>query len=127
MERKKSHESVHAVVFERHLGRGGVCHQDLLLRRERELPEGGALTQYLNQLNEGDTIDVKGPIGHIVYESGGKLIIDKVMLNPVKMTLMGGGTGVAPMLQLIVAILSDPTDETEIVFIYATKAKKTFC
>ena len=40
-------------------------------------PEGGALTQYLNQLNEGDTIDVKGPIGHIVYENGGKLIIDK--------------------------------------------------
>ena len=89
-------------------------------------PEGGALTQYLNQLNEGDTIDVKGPIGHIVYENGGKLIIDKkVRANPVKkMTLMGGGTGVAPMLQLIVAILSDPTDETEIVFIYANKSEK---
>ena len=58
-------------------------------------PEGGALTQYLNQLNEGDTIDVKGPIGHIVYENGGKLIIDKkVRPKPVKkMTLMGGGTG----------------------------------
>jgi len=89
-------------------------------------PEGGALTQYLNQLNEGDTIDVKGPIGHIVYENGGKLIIDKkVRPKPVKkMTLMGGGTGVAPMLQLIVAILSDPKDETEIVFIYANKSEK---
>jgi nitrate reductase (NAD(P)H) len=89
-------------------------------------PGGGALTQFLNQLNEGDTIDVKGPVGHIVYENGGKLIIDKKLRpnNVKKMTLMGGGTGVAPMLQLIVAILSDPRDETEIVFIYANKSEK---
>ena len=87
-------------------------------------PEGGALTQYLHHLNEGDKIDVKGPVGHIKYLGQGLFSIDKKDLPPVKkMTLLGGGTGVAPMLQLIVAVLADEKDETELSFIYANKTE----
>ena len=38
--------------------------------------------------------------------------------------MLAGGTGVAPMLQMIVAILSDPEDETEIRFLFANKSEK---
>ena len=87
-------------------------------------PEGGALTQYLHHLNEGDKIDVKGPVGHIKYLGQGLFSIDKKDLPPVKkMTLLGGGTGVAPMLQLIVAVLADEKDETELSFTYANKTE----
>jgi len=87
-------------------------------------PEGGALTQYLHHLNEGDTIDVKGPVGHIKYSGRGNFSIDKKDLPKVKkMTLLGGGTGVAPMLQLIVAVLADAGDDTELSFIYANKTE----
>lgn len=87
-------------------------------------PEGGALTQYLHHLNEGDAIDVKGPVGHIRYLGNGDFTIDKKPLpRATKMTLLGGGTGVAPMLQLLVAALADESDETEISFIYANKTE----
>ena len=87
-------------------------------------PEGGALTQYLHHLNEGDAVDVKGPVGHIKYAGRGLFKIDGKDLPRVKrMTLLGGGTGVAPMLQLIVAVLADADDETELSFIYANKTE----
>ena len=87
-------------------------------------PEGGALTQYLHHLNEGDLVDVKGPVGHIHYLGNGNFTIDKKPLpRATKMTLLGGGTGVAPMLQLIVAALADASDETELSFIYANKTE----
>jgi len=87
-------------------------------------PEGGSLTQFLHHLNEGDAIDVKGPVGHIKYLGRGNFSIDKRDLPPVKkMTLLGGGTGVAPMLQLIVAVLADEKDDTELSFIYANKTE----
>lgn len=87
-------------------------------------PQGGALTQYLHHLNEGDKIEVKGPVGHIKYLGAGNFTIDGKPLAPVKkMTLLGGGTGVAPMLQLIVAVLADDKDQTELSFIYANKTE----
>lgn len=87
-------------------------------------PNGGALTQYMHHLNEGDAIEVKGPVGNIKYLGGGNFTIDNKPLSPVKkMTLLGGGTGVAPMLQLIVAVLADEKDQTELSFIYANKTE----
>ena len=39
------------------------------------------------------------------------------------MTMIGGGTGVAPMLQMIVAVLANPADKTQIKFLFAKKHK----
>jgi hypothetical protein len=34
-------------------------------------PEGGKMSQHLDSLAVGDTIEVKGPVGHFVYEGRG--------------------------------------------------------
>ena len=87
-------------------------------------PEGGLLTRYLNQLNVGDMLEVKGPMGHIKYEGMGKLLVDKTEQKVDRMTMLGGGTGVAPMLQMIVAVLANPADKTKIKFLFANKSEK---
>jgi nitrate reductase (NAD(P)H) len=90
----------------------------------KEYPEGGQLTRYLNEVNVGDFVDAKGPAGEIKYEGRGDLIVHGAKKKVGRMTLLAGGTGVAPMLQLIVAVLSDPSDETEITFLFANKTEK---
>eukprot|EP00227_Mantoniella_beaufortii_P009506 CAMPEP_0197593360 /NCGR_PEP_ID=MMETSP1326-20131121/17928_1 /TAXON_ID=1155430 /ORGANISM="Genus nov. species nov., Strain RCC2288" /LENGTH=61 /DNA_ID=CAMNT_0043159311 /DNA_START=78 /DNA_END=260 /DNA_ORIENTATION=+ len=40
------------------------------------------------------------------------------------MTMLAGGTGVAPCLQMIVAVLSNPADKTKIKFVFANKSEK---
>lgn len=87
-------------------------------------PEGGLLTRYLNTVNVGDAVEVKGPMGHIKYEGCGKLLVDKTEHKVDRMTMIAGGTGVAPMLQMIVAVLSNPKDKTKIKFLFANKSEK---
>jgi nitrate reductase (NAD(P)H) len=87
-------------------------------------PEGGQLTRYLNSVNVGDFVEVKGPMGHIQYHGRGMLTVDKTTIKVDRMTMIGGGTGVAPMLQMIVAVLSNPDDETKIKFLFGNKSEK---
>uniref|UniRef100_A0A2H4WRE4 Nitrate reductase [NADPH] n=1 Tax=Ganoderma lucidum TaxID=5315 RepID=A0A2H4WRE4_GANLU len=71
---------------------------------------GGTVSNYLDCLQIGEEIDVRGPVGEITYnpndcafEIGGqKRHFDKI-------NLLAGGTGVTPIWQLIHAILSSTT------------------
>lgn len=90
----------------------------------KDYPEGGALTRYLNEVNVGDFVDAKGPAGEIKYDGRGALWVHGRKKKVQRITMLAGGTGVAPMLQMIVAILSDPEDETEIRFLFANKSEK---
>ena len=87
-------------------------------------PDGGQLTQYLNTVNVGDSVEVKGPMGHIVYNGLGELVVGKRIYAVDNVTMIAGGTGVAPMLQMIVAILANPHDKTRIKFLFANKSVK---
>lgn len=40
-----------------------------------KFPDGGKLTQYLENLAIGETIDVRGPSGLLIYESVGSFAI----------------------------------------------------
>jgi NAD(P)H-flavin reductase len=40
-----------------------------------QFPEGGKMSQYLNDLTLGDSIIVRGPFGKITYHGNGKLKI----------------------------------------------------
>lgn len=90
----------------------------------KDYPEGGALTRFLNEVNVGDFVDAKGPAGEIKYDGRGALWVHGTKRRVQRLTMLAGGTGVAPMLQMIVAILSDPEDETEIRFLFANKTEK---
>ncbi|KAM5537092.1 hypothetical protein V8D89_009238 [Ganoderma adspersum] len=72
---------------------------------------GGTVSNYLDCLQIGEEIDIRGPIGEITYsiedrafEVGGK------KLHFDKLNLLVGGTGITPIWQLIHAILSSTTD-----------------
>ena len=64
------------------------------------------MSQYLESLRIGDTIDFRGPSGLIVYKGHGKFHVrpNKKSLPKEKtfkkVSMIAGGTGITPMLQV---------------------------
>ncbi|XP_022053039.1 NADH-cytochrome b5 reductase 2 [Acanthochromis polyacanthus] len=93
-------------------------------------PEGGKMSQYLDSLTLGDTIDFRGPNGLLVYRGKGQFSIrpDKKSEPKKKkfkhLAMIAGGTGITPMLQLIRRITSDPSDSTKCSLIFANQTEK---
>lgn len=69
--------------------------------------QGGRMSQHIERMKLGDTIDVKGPLGHFIYDghsqfrNSGKKGIAK------KMSMIAGGTGITPMFQIIKVLPSN--------------------
>lgn len=53
-----------------------------------------------------------------------KIEVTNVLLFILQIVMLAGGTGITPMLQLIRAILKDPTDETRVSLLYANQTEK---
>ncbi|CAH2326048.1 NADH-cytochrome b5 reductase 2 [Pelobates cultripes] len=95
-----------------------------------KFPDGGKMSQYLDSLKIGDTIDFRGPNGLLVYKGKGKFAIrpDKKSEPQIKYTkhigMLAGGTGITPMLQLIRHITQDPSDDTKCYLIFANQTEE---
>lgn len=95
-----------------------------------KFPEGGKMSQHLENMKIGDTIDFRGPSGRLIYKGQGKVSIKllrkepPVEYNVKRMVMLAGGTGITPMLQLIRAIIKDPTDETQTSLLFANQTEK---
>lgn len=82
-----------------------------------KFPDGGKMSQHLDSLNIGDTIEMKGPKGHLTYLGKGKFTV-KQMRKPLETRqakhfgMIAGGTGITPMLQVLHAIFRDSKDTT---------------
>lgn len=93
-------------------------------------PDGGKMSQYLNDMKIGDTIDFRGPNGLLVYNGKGQFGIrpDKKSEPKVRkfrhVGMIAGGTGVTPMLQLIRSIIADPADNTKCSIIFANQTEE---
>ncbi|KAL4004144.1 ubiquitin-conjugating enzyme E2 D [Sarotherodon galilaeus] len=93
-------------------------------------PDGGKMSQYLDSMTIGDTIDFRGPNGLLVYKGNGQFAIrpDKKSEPKVRkfkhVGMIAGGTGITPMLQLIRRISSDPNDNTKCSLIFANQTEK---
>lgn len=93
-------------------------------------PDGGKMSQYLDGMTIGDTIDFRGPNGLLVYKGNGQFAIrpDKKSEPKVRkfkhVGMIAGGTGITPMLQLIRSISSDSTDNTKCSLIFANQTEK---
>jgi len=71
--------------------------------------EKGNISRHVANLKIGDTLRVKGPKGNFLYTP-----------NLVShLSLIAGGTGISPMIQIIRATLKNPSDRTTITLIYA--------
>lgn len=88
------------------------------------------MSQYLESLKIGDTIQVRGPSGRLQYLGNGKFSIKKLRNEPPqivkvnKVNMIAGGTGITPMLQLIRHIAKDKDDKTQLALLFANQTEK---
>ena len=88
-----------------------------------QFPEGGKMSQHLGKMAVGDSIDVKGPLGHVTYVSRGVLKLGEDTHNVKKFTMLCGGTGITPIYQVLCAVLRDAKDTTEMSLIFANRTE----
>ena len=105
-----------------------IGHFDLVIKIyfagvSSQFPEGGKMSQHLGKLAVGDSIDVKGPLGHVTYESRGVLKLGEETHKVKKFSMLCGGTGITPIYQVLCAVLRDPKDTTEIALIFANRTE----
>ncbi len=77
-------------------------------------PAGGKMSQHLDRLALGDTIEVKGPVGHMVYEGRGAYTLNRKPRTTRSISLIAGGTGITPCWQVLRTVLADPEDTTKV-------------
>lgn len=92
-------------------------------------PDGGKMSQYLDSLEIGDTVDIRGPSGKLTYVGRGKFAIKENAKEPKFRTaknvgLIAGGTGITPMLQIISAVIKDSEDKTNITLLFANQTER---
>lgn len=96
-----------------------------------KFPNGGQLSQYLDALAIGDTLDMKGPKGHLTWlcQSDGSFTIRQVRApklvtrQATHIGMIAGGTGITPMLQILTAIFTNPNDTTIVKLLYANQSE----
>jgi nitrate reductase (NAD(P)H) len=81
------------------------------------------MSQHLAGLALGDTVDVKGPVGHFVYEGRGSYLLNGKRRQASRISLIAGGTGITPCWQVLRAVADDPEDTTQIALLYANQTE----
>jgi len=93
-----------------------------------KFPDGGKMGQYLETLEIGDSIDVRGPSGHCTYNGHGYFQIhspgkDEKRVYCKNVGMIAGGTGITPMLQIIQSVLKTDSDKTKMQLLYANQTE----
>ncbi|KAK9823153.1 hypothetical protein WJX72_000662 [[Myrmecia] bisecta] len=86
-------------------------------------PLGGRMSLYLERMQLGDSIDVKGPLGHFVYLGRGRFRHHGQEGQASQLSMLAGGTGITPMWQIVQAVLADPEDATRIKLVFANQTQ----
>jgi len=93
-----------------------------------KFPNGGKMSQYLDNMKIGDRIDALGPKGNMTYLGKGRFELrhgreNKEIRAAVNIGMIAGGTGVTPMLQLVRAALKDASDKTTFSLLFANQSE----
>ena len=70
------------------------------------------MTQALDAIPIGDSVEFKGPIGKFEYLGNGKCEISGKVRNVKKFIMICGGSGITPIFQILRAVLKDNEDPT---------------
>lgn len=84
-------------------------------------PDGGKASYQLGNLVLDDEITINGPWGLVEYLGRSQFKIGRHQLNKPYVGMMAGGSGITPMLQILVAGLEDEEDTTKFSLIYANQ------
>ncbi|KAJ7610872.1 hypothetical protein FB45DRAFT_1120728 [Roridomyces roridus] len=71
--------------------------------------ETGVMSKYIHELKPGDTLSVKGPIPKLPYKEN----------EFSSVTLIGGGSGITPLYQVITHALSSPRNTTKFTLLFS--------
>lgn len=79
-----------------------------------EFRYGGLMSQFLDQMKPGSTIQIAGPLGNFVYEGRGHFVTwsGRHVPRATRLGLIAAGSGVTPILQLLRHIAADKDDQT---------------
>ena len=84
---------------------------------------GGAMSNILDCIPIGETVELKGPTGDIVYNGNGDFVIEGKEKAFDKVSLVLGGSGITPGYSLIARILMSKGDKTQIKVVDANKSE----
>ncbi|KDR71730.1 hypothetical protein GALMADRAFT_74808, partial [Galerina marginata CBS 339.88] len=79
-----------------------------------EFPDGGRMTLGFAELVVGDSVELKGPIGHFIWRGRGLASLHNQDRHIEEIGLVCGGSGITPILQVLRAIVSDPSSMTKV-------------
>ncbi|NXK02106.1 NB5R3 reductase, partial [Herpetotheres cachinnans] len=88
-----------------------------------KFPDGGKMSQYIDSLKIGDTIDFRGPSG-LLFAIRPEKKAEPVTKKVKYVGMIAGGTGITPMLQIIRAIMKDKDDPTICQLLFANQTEK---
>jgi nitrate reductase (NAD(P)H) len=88
-----------------------------------KFPNGGLMSQHLDSMPIGSTLDIKGPLGHIEYTGRGNFMVHGKHKFAKRLAMLAGGSGITPIYQVVQAILKDPEDLTEMHVVYANRSE----
>lgn len=88
-----------------------------------KFPQGGAMSQYMEAMNIGDSLTFTGPIGRWEYHGKSNWSWKGTdQRKTKKFNMIAGGTGVTPMLQVVTNMLRDPDDESQVALLFANQS-----
>jgi len=111
-----------------------IGYVDLLIKvylPNERFPEGGQMTQYMNAMKVGETLDFVGPKGRLIYQRNGKFLIRPLKLSDpasnvsgiTQIGMIAGGSGITPMLQIVRDVFkSDEQTKIKLLFANQTEA-----
>merc|ERR1712070_208509 len=79
------------------------------------------MSQWLDSLEMGTQVTVKGPVGLHEYKGRGVFKDAGKQISAKHIGLIAGGTGITPMLQIMKAVLEDSADTCSLSLLYANK------
>ncbi|GAA5887933.1 hypothetical protein JCM6882_000807 [Rhodosporidiobolus microsporus] len=94
---------------------GARGYLDLLIKvyfRTPAFPEGGKMTLGFEELQVGDIVEFKGPLGSFEWVGKGTCRWRGVKRKVKHIGMICGGSGITPILQVLRGVLHDPDDTT---------------
>ena len=79
---------------------------------------------FIESAKVGDFFKIEGPKGRITYSRPGILSYDDMELKVRRLVFLCGGTGIAPVHRVIVSVLNNDMDGTEIELLYSNHSEE---